>query len=293
MKVSVFEGVSTALITPFDGTRVDYAALKRLIKRQIRLKADSVTVCATTGEAPTLSDSEHKMIIARSVEYAEGKIPIIAGCGSNDTNHAVMMAKFACKVGADGLLMVTPYYNKTTQNGLIAHYFKVADNVDKPIILYNVPCRTGVDIGVETYKKLFSHPNITGVKEASDDLRRLTELSLIDDANVYCGNDDCMLTYFLMGAKGVFSVAANIIPDVIKNIYLLSKGGNAEQAKKLYLKYGNLFKLMFKEVNPIPIKYAMSELNLCRNELRLPLLPMQETAEIDKELNLLAGEISL
>lgn len=293
MKKRIFEGIGTALVTPFkkDG-KVDYDCLKRLIERQIRLNADAVILCGTTGEAPTLSDYEHKKIIETGVNYANGKIPVISGCGSNDTAHAIKMAKFSKSVGADGGLLVTPYYNKTTQNGLIAHYFKIFDSVDLPFIVYNVPSRTGVNIEIETYNYILKHQNCVGVKESSDSLKILSFLtSMNNDVAVYAGNDDSFLPVVAAGGKGVISVISNLIPDKLKKVYKLVKNGETSRAKTLYGRYYKLINLMFSVVNPIPLKYAMSTVKLCDNWLRAPLFAILNDEKIDKELQKLAADI--
>lgn len=291
----LFCGVGTALITPFtDCNKVDYKALKRLIERQIRLNASAIILCGTTGEAPTLSDYEHKRIIEYGVAVCNGKIPVIAGCGSNDTKHAVMMTKFAKSVGADGALIVTPYYNKTTQNGLIVHYFTILDSVDFPLILYNVPTRTGVNIETETYLKLIKHKNVVGIKEAENSLSKIGELSLFaDKISIYAGNDDSLIPIILCGGKGVISVLSNLIPDKVAEVYRLLTNGNIAQAKSIYLRYFRLIKALFCEVNPIPVKYAMSKLSLCKNTLRSPLVKMKCTKVMDNELTRLMEDIVL
>ncbi len=295
MKKPIFEGIGTALVTPFDKRgKVDYDCLKKLIERQIRLNADAIILCGTTGEASTLNDYEHKKILETGVGYVNGRIPVIAGCGSNDTAHAIKMAKFAKSIGADGGLLVTPYYNKTTQNGLIAHYFKIFDSVDMPFIVYNVPSRTGVNIETQTYNCILKHQNCVGVKEASDSLKALGFLTLQDsDVAVYAGNDDSFLPVVAAGGKGVVSVISNLIPDKLKTIYDLVKNGKIGGAKTLYNRYYKLINLMFIAVNPIPIKYAMSKVKLCDNGLRAPLFAIFNDEKIDKELQDLAADITI
>ncbi len=291
---TVFEGVGTALITPFNRNGVDYITLKKLIDRQIRLNAEAIILCGTTGEAPTLSDEEHKRILEFGVMVCDNKIPVIAGCGSNDTKHAIMMTKFAKSIGAAGALIVTPYYNKTTQNGLIAHYLLIADSVDLPLILYNVPSRTGVNIETKTYLELIGHKNIVGIKEAGNSISALGELSLYSDRiSLYAGNDDALIPVTLSGGKGVVSVLSNVIPDKVSKVYRLLKEGRIAEAKAVYAKYLNLIKELFKEVNPIPVKYAMSRLMLCKNLLRAPLMQMENTENLDFELEKLKEDILL
>lgn len=295
MKKILFEGVATALITPFDGYgKVDYAVLKKLIIRQIRLGVNAILVLGTTGEASTLTENEKDKIISVATETAEGKIPIIAGVGSNDTQVAVKRSKRAKILGADGVLAVTPYYNKTTQNGLIAHFFKVAEATELPIILYNVPPRTGMTIENETYAKLFSHPNIVGVKEASDSLKTINYLSLFsDEISIYAGNDNGLIPTVLCGGKGVISVLSNLIPDKLVNIYKNLTKGEIGKAKEEYSKYLNLIEGLFAEVNPVPIKYATAKLKLCDNRLRAPLLPMKDNRLLSIELEKIEEEINL
>lgn len=292
MKNIIFEGVATALITPFNRLgAVDYGSLKRLIKRQIALGANAVVVLGTTGEASTLTEKERDGVISAAVEEANGKVPIIAGVGSNDTAVSLKRNKRAKLLGADGGLAVAPYYNKTTQNGLIAHFFTVADG-GLPIILYNAPSRCGVNIEPETYYELAKHPNIVGVKEAGDSTKNLCELSIISDKlAIYAGNDDSLIPVIGVGGKGVVSVVSNIIPDKLAKIYRLLTGGKAKEGKEEYFKYLKLIKLLFSEVNPIPVKYALSTLGLCDNRLRLPLLKMQNVKPLKKELKNLREEI--
>lgn len=295
MKKILFEGVATALITPFDGCgKVDYAALKKLIIRQIRLGVNAILVLGTTGEASTLTENEKDKIICIATETADGKIPIIAGVGGNDTQVAVKRSKKAKKLGANGVLSVTPYYNKTTQNGLIAHFFKIADATDVPIILYDVPSRTGVTIENETYAKLFTHPNIVGVKEASDSLKTINYLSIFsDEISLYAGNDNGLIPAVTSGGRGVISVLSNLIPGKFVNIYKNLVIGEIKKAKEEYLKYLNLIEGLFKTVNPVPIKYAMAKLKLCDNRLRAPLLPIKEDKLLSIELEKIKEEVSL
>lgn len=292
MKNILFEGVATALITPFNRLGgVDYVSLKKLIKRQIALGVNAVVVLGTTGEASTLSEKERDAVIAAAVETANGKIPIIAGVGSNDTAVSLKRSKRSKLLGADGGLVVSPYYNKTTQNGLIAHFLTVADG-GLPIILYNAPSRCGINIEPETYCELASHPDIVGVKEAGDSVKKLCELSIISDKlAIYAGNDDALIPVIGVGGKGVVSVVSNIIPDKILKIYELLKDGKSKEGKEEYFKYLKLIKSLFSEVNPIPIKYALSLLNLCGNRLRPPLLKMQNVKSLKNEIKRLTEEI--
>ncbi len=295
MKEVVFKGVGTALVTPFCSSgEVDYECLKRLVKRQVRLNADAVIVCGTTGEASTLSVAEHLKVIETAAIAADGKIPIIAGTGSNDTAHAVYMTKTAKSLGVNAALSVTPYYNKTTQNGLIAHYFTICDSACLPIIVYNVPTRTGVDIEVKTYEKLFTHKNIVGVKEASDDLKKITEILTLDsEVCLYSGNDETFLPVVACGGAGVISAAANIIPDKISEIIRLANSKGFDEAKRMYIKYRPIITAQSKILNPIGIKYAMSKLKLCKNVLRAPLLAIKRNAFIDKVIENMRDDIIL
>lgn len=282
------------MVTPFNEYGVDYEKLRSLITRQIALNAKALVILGTTGEVSAISVYEHKKILEFSVNVAGGKTAIIAGCGSNDTRHAIEMTKFSKSVGATAGLSVTPYYNKTTQNGLIAHYFEICDKTDFPLIVYNVPKRTGFDASMETYLKLIENPNIAGIKEASDSAVRLSELSLVSDkVSVYAGNDEVMLPYFLSGAKGVISVVANIIPDKVQTIYDLAKNNKIGEARKEFSKYYGFIKSLSATINPIPVKYAMSKLKLCENRLISPLLPIKYDRVIIKELNKIRGEISV
>lgn len=292
MKNILFEGVATALITPFDRFGgVDYGSLKRLIKRQIDLGANAVVVLGTTGEASTLTDKERDRVISTAVETSNGKIPIIAGVGANDTAVSLKRSKRGKLLGVNGGLAVSPYYNKTTQNGLIAHFLTVADG-GLPIILYNAPSRCGVNIEPETYYELARHPNIVGVKEAGDSVKNLCELSIISDKlAIYAGNDDALIPVIGVGGKGVVSVVSNIIPDKISKICALLKEGKTKEGKEEYCKYLKLIKLLFSEVNPVPIKYALSLLNLCGNRLRLPLLKMENVKSLKNEIKRLTEEI--
>lgn len=295
MTEEVFKGVGTALVTPLSSCgEVDYECLKRLIKRQVRLKADAVIVCGTTGEASTLSVTEHLKVIETAVEAADGKIPIIAGTGSNDTAHAVYMTKMAKSLGVKASLSVTPYYNKTTQNGLIAHYFTICDSADLPIIVYNVPTRTGLDIEVKTYEKLFTDKNIVGVKEASNDLKKITEiLTLKREVCLYAGNDETFLPIAKCGGAGVISAVANIIPDKISEIMRLVNTNNYDEAKRLYIKYKPIITAQSKMLNPIGVKYMMSKLKLCNNVLRAPLLAVKRSPCIDKVIENSGDDIIL
>lgn len=280
MKKPIFTGSAVAIITPFkdNGARIDYEKFEKIINYQIENSTDAIVVCGTTGEAPTLSDPEHISAIKFCCDVVAKRVPVIAGTGSNDTEHAIMLSNEADKIGADALLMVTPYYNKTSQAGLIAHYNHIADNVSLPIILYNVPSRTGVDIKPETYLELSRHPRINATKEANGNISALAQtISLCgDELNVYSGNDDQILPFMALGAKGVISVLSHIVPKVAHDICIEYMNGNIDTAKKLQLDYLDLCNGLFFDVNPIGVKTAM---NLCGwdvGECRLPLVPMNE-----------------
>lgn len=274
----LFLGAATALITPFTKDGVDFTAMGRLIDWQIDEGIDALVVCGTTGEAPTLKDDEHQELIAFTVERVAGRVPVIAGVGSNDTEHAVMMAEFAGEAGADGLLVVTPYYNKTTQRGLIRSYERIADASTKPIILYNVPSRTGVDIQPETYAALADHPMISGIKEANGNISRIVEtMSLVGDRlDLYSGNDDQIVPIMAMGGKGVISVLSNVLPAKTAELCRRFRDGDVAGSATMQKELFPLIKVLFSEVNPIPVKAAMAVMGFCENRVRLPLVEMSE-----------------
>ena len=273
MKTPLFTGSGVAIVTPFRGGEVDYGAFCQLIDWQIESGTDAIIVCGTTGEASTLTPAERRKVIEVCVEQVNRRVPVIAGSGSNNTAHAVELSKEAEKLGADGLLVVTPYYNKATQKGLIRHYFAVADTVETPIIVYNVPSRTGVKCTAETYAILAEHPNINGVKEASGDFALITDTVNLcpADFSVWSGNDEETAEITLLGGRGVISVAANIVPREMHALCELCFNNDFAAAGDLQLKLSALLRALFCEVNPIPVKAAMEELGLCAGELRLPL----------------------
>ncbi|MBQ3952073.1 MAG: 4-hydroxy-tetrahydrodipicolinate synthase [Oscillospiraceae bacterium] len=277
MKKPVFTGSSAAVITPFKNGKIDYDSFKRIIDMQKIAGTSALTVCGTTGEASTLRREERFALVAFAKAFSDN-IPVIAGSGSNSTEHAIQFSLDAEKAGADAVLVVTPYYNKAAQKGLIEHYTAVADSVSIPVIVYNVPSRTGVNFKPETYLELSRHPNINGVKEASGDFWLFTRtLGLCgDELNIWSGNDDVIVPMMSLGAKGVISVAANIIPAEIARLVKLCEDGRFPEAAELQIKYEKLISLLFSEVNPIPVKAAMNELGLCGNELRLPLTEISE-----------------
>ena len=276
MKAPLFTGACTAIVTPFRGGGVDFDAFARLMELQHAGGVDAVVVCGTTGEAATLSLTEQERLYRAAAEKSAGRMRIIAGIGSNDTKHAAYMARAAADAGADGVLMVTPYYNKSTQAGLVEHFAYVADRSPLPLILYNVPSRTGVGIAPETYAILADHPNINGVKEASGDIGAFARTAALcgDRLHFWSGNDSDTVAMMALGAEGVISVASNIVPDVVSRLCRLCAEGNFAAASALNRQYMDLFHILFREVNPIPIKTAMGLLGLCSPEMRLPLVPM-------------------
>jgi len=278
MKTPVFTGSAVALVTPFRGDKIDYEKLDQLIEYHIQNGTDAVVVCATTGESCTQTAEEHLIAIDRAVQTAAGRIKIIGSTGSNDTAHALMMSRNAQSYGVDGLLMVTPYYNKTTQRGLIAHYNYLADNLDTPIILYNVPSRTGVNIEPATYLALSEHPNIAAIKEANGNLSKIVETAALvgDKLDIYSGNDDQIVPILSIGGKGVISVLSNIMPAATSEMCKRWFDGDTAGSTQMQLRLLPLINALFCEVNPIPVKAAMAAMHWCENYLRLPLTPMEE-----------------
>ena len=278
MKAPVFEGVATALITPLNENGIDYNAFARLIDWQINEGINALVVCGTTGESSTLTDKEHKSAIEFAVNEVGGRIPVIAGTGSNDTAYALELTDFSCKAGVDGVLVVTPYYNKATQNGLFKMFTEIADRAAAPVILYNVPSRTGVNIAPETVARLSKHPNISGIKEAGGNISAVAEIAALcgDDINIYSGNDDQTVPIMSLGGKGCISVLSNLLPHNTAQMCKKMLAGDTKGALDLQLKYLPLIKALFCEVNPIPVKAAMAAMGYCENYLRLPLTPMEE-----------------
>ena len=289
MKPKVFTGAATALITPMneDGS-VNFKHLRTLVKSQISSGIDSLVICGTTGEKSTLKYDEHLKVIETAVEAAEQRVPIIAGTGSNDTVYTVDLCNDADKIGADAFLMVTPYYNKASQDGLVAHYSYIANRVNKPIILYNVPSRTGVDIEPKTYKRLAKLKNIVATKEASGNLSKVAETAYLcgDDLWIYSGNDDQIVPIMSLGGLGVISVISNIIPAEIHNLCQNFWVGNIKTATAAQIKYMGLIKALFCDVNPVPVKTAMNLLGMNAGPCRLPLYPMS-----DENLNFLIEKL--
>lgn len=283
MKDIIFRGSATAIVTPFDKEgRIDYTSFKKLIDFQIENKTDAVVVCGTTGESPTLTREESLELIECAVKYVNKRIPIIAGSGSNDTKKTVDMSKEVEKLGVDGLLILTPYYNKTSQSGLYEHYKAVSGSVSKPIILYNVPSRTGMSITAQTYKKLCEIDNIVAAKEASGNLSLVAQIRALckDNLNIYSGVDDQIVPTLSLGGIGVISVASNIIPKVVHDICDFYLSGDVDQSRDLQLEYLDLINCLFLDVNPIPVKYALNlmgyQVGGCRG-------PLYEIDEIPRE----------
>ena len=274
----IFTGAATALVTPLTPAGVDYKNFERLINWQIDSGIDALVICGTTGECSTLSDEEHREVLEFAVKVARGRVPMIAGTGSNDTAYAIDLTRHACEMGYDAMLIVTPYYNKATQRGLIASFRAIADASTKPCILYNVPSRTGVNIEPETYLALFEHPRICAVKEANSNISKIVETMALcgDKLDLYSGNDDQITPLLSVGAKGVISVLSNLIPKETGDICKKFFAGDVAGSAALQFKYMSLINALFCEVNPIPVKAAMAAMGYCDNYLRLPLTPMEE-----------------
>ena len=276
MKQPVFTGVCTALVTPFLGSSINYPMLEQLLKRQMEAGIETVVLCGTTGESPTLTDSEKIEIFRRAKQYVGDNCKILAGTGSNNTEHAVMLSKAAEAVGADGLLVVTPYYNKATSEGLLAHYSAIAGAVHIPVIAYNVPSRTGVDIPVEVYACLAKIPNLAGVKEASNDIRKIAKIreACPPDFTVWSGNDDQIAAVMALGGQGVVSVLSNVAPLETQALAEAALNGDFDTAADLQIRLLPLIEALFCEVNPIPVKAAMKLIGYDCGGCRLPLTPM-------------------
>ena len=273
MKQPIFTGSGTAIITPFTSDSVDYPALRRIIDFQLLGQTDAIIVCGTTGEAATMSYVERMRTIETTVRHVDGRIPVIAGTGSNSTENAITLSKDAALAGVDGLLVVTPYYNKATQAGLVQHYYAIADAVGLPVIVYHVPSRTGVTIAAETYAELALHPNIIGVKEASGNfgLVQKTRELCPQDFYLWSGNDEDTAAICLFGGKGVISVAANVVPREMHDLTAACLRGDFAEAGQMQLQLRQLIEALFCEVNPIPVKTALHLMGYCQDILRLPL----------------------
>ena len=282
MKKTIFTGVATALITPFDKNgKIDYDKFGKLVEDQIKAGINALVVCGTTGEASTLTDEEHRDAISFVVKKTAGRVPVIAGTGSNDTEYAIGLTKHACEEGADAVLLVTPYYNKATQKGLIRMYTEIADASDKPVIIYNVPSRTGVNIEPSTYLALADHPNIVAIKEANGNISKIAETCLLvgDKLDIYSGNDDQIVPILALGGKGVISVLSNVVPEKTVDICKKFFDGDIKGSRDLQLELLPLTNALFSEVNPIPAKCAMAHMGYTENVLRSPLYPMESDKE--------------
>lgn len=278
MSKTIFRGAATALITPTTESGIDYEAYGRFIEWQISEGIDALCVAVTTGESATMSDEEQKAVISYAVEKVAGRVPVIAGTGSNNTQHAVELSRFASSEGADGLLVVTPYYNKCTQAGLIKVFETIAEASEKPLILYNVPSRTGVNIAPATYEALADNDNIAGIKEANGDITSVADTAMLTKGklDIYSGNDDQIVPILSLGGSGVISVLANVVPKHTSELCRRFFEGDVEGSRRLQLEYLPLIHALFSEVNPIPVKAAMADMGYCENYLRLPLTVMSE-----------------
>ena len=277
-KARVFTGVGTALITPFTETgAVDYENFGPLIDWQIDNGVDALIIAGTSGEGSTLSDQEHKDVVEFAAKRVDGRVPVIAGTGSNDTAYGLQLTKACCDYGVDGVLLVTPYYNKATQDGLVRLYYEYADAATAPVILYNVPSRTGVNISPDTYERLAEHENIVAVKEASGNISQIVELKsrVGDDLDLYSGNDDQIIPLMSVGGIGVISVLSNLLPRQTHEMCMAYLEGDTQKAMEMQFHYFDLIKSLFCQVNPIPVKAAMSYMGFCENYVRSPLYPME------------------
>lgn len=277
MKKVIFRGAGVAIVTPFTADGINFPEFGRLIDDQIAHGTDAIIVAGTTGEAATMNDVEHKEAIKFTVDRVKKRVPVIAGTGSNDTSYAIHLSQYAERAGADGLLLVTPYYNKCTQKGLVGHFQAIADSVNIPCILYDVPSRTGVSIKLTTYVELAKHPNIVAVKEANGDLSSILRLrhACGDELAVYSGNDDQIVPILSLGGQGVISVLSNVAPQATHDMCQLYFDGDVERARDLQIAYTDLIDALFSEVNPIPVKTAMRLIGWAAGPLRSPLSEME------------------
>lgn len=277
----VFTGAATALITPLNKDGVDYPKFKELIEWQIAEGINALVIAGTSGEASTLTDEEHREVLKFAVDTVAGRVPVIAGTGSNDTAYAIDLTKYACEIGCDAMLVVTPYYNKATQKGLIKMFTAIADASTKPVILYNVPSRTGVNIEPSTYLALSKHPMITGIKEANGQIDKIVETMALcgDSLDLYSGNDDQIIPLMSVGGKGVISVLSNVLPK--KTVEMCDKffAGDIKGAAQMQFDMFGLIKALFSEVNPIPAKAAMAAMGFCEDYVRLPLTSMEDSTK--------------
>ena len=276
MKKEIFKGAGTAISTPFEGGEVNYKAYDRLLDYQLDNDTDAIIVCGTTGESATMDIDERKRLIEHTVLRASGRAKVIAGTGGNNTKEAIAMSKFADSIGVDGLLVVTPYYNKATQDGLVKHYKLIANSVNTPIIAYNVPSRTGVNITPETCKKLSEIPNINAIKEASGNISQVAKIAALcgDNLNIYSGNDDQIIPVLALGGKGVISVLSNVMPFYTHQMVMEYLDGHIDSARQMQLDVLDLCEALFSEVNPIPVKEALNQMGFDFGEPRMPLTQM-------------------
>lgn len=274
----LFKGSGVAIVTPFNEYGIDLPKLGELLEWHVEQGTDAIIVCGTTGESPTMTDDEKKAVFKYTVEKISGRLPVIAGTGTYDTHHSIQLSKYAENIGCDGVLCVTPYYNKTTQKGLIAHYTAIADAINIPVIVYNVPGRTGLNVNADTLKTLSYHKNIAAVKEASGNISQIVEIGTFcrDDFYMYSGNDDQVVPLLSVGGIGVISVVANIAPKEMHDMVMSYLNGDTKHAMELQLKIKPLNDALFVEVNPIPVKTAMNLLGFNVGALRLPLVDMTD-----------------
>lgn len=275
----IFKGSGVAIVTPFTNNEIDYDRLGKLIDWHIEQGTDAIVICGTTGETPCISDEEQQEEIRFAVKKVNGRVPVVAGTGSNSTYHAVEMSRFASEVGVDAILVMNPYYNKGTQKGIVKHFEAINDSVECPIIVYNVPGRTGCNIKVETIVELSKLKNVHAVKEASSDIVQIAEIARLcgKDFAIYSGNDNQVVPILSLGGSGVISVSANIIPADMSNMVHLYHQGKVQESLDLQLKMNGLNKALFLEANPIPVKAAMKLMDMDSGELRMPLTPMEES----------------
>lgn len=277
---TIFTGSCVALVTPFKNNQIDYDHFKELIDWHIDNHTDALLIAGTTGETSTLTDEEHLKLLEVAGEHIAGRVPYIAGSGSNDTAYSIMLSQHAEKCGADAVLIINPYYNKSTQRGIVAHVKAIADAITVPVIIYNVPSRTGLNITVNTFKALSAIPNVQAVKEASGDISQITAIAEeCPGLDIYCGNDDHIIPVMSVGGKGVISVSANIIPKDMHDLTQAALDGDWDKARELQLKSNVINRAMFYETNPIPVKTAMKLLNTDTGEMRMPLIEMEEANE--------------
>lgn len=276
--MSLFKGAGTALVTPYVNGEIDFDKYGELIDWQIESGIDAIVAAGTTGEAATMSDAEHKSLMKFTVEKVNGRVPVIVGTGSNDTQYGLQLSQYAEQVGVDGLLMVTPYYNKSTQTAIVKHFEYIADRVNTPIILYNVPGRTGFNIGVDAVVELSKHKNIVAIKEASGNISYLAQLAsrIDDDFDIYSGNDDMIVPLLSLGGKGVISVVSNVLPKETHDMVMHFLNGDIEKAREIQLRLNGFINALFIETNPIPVKTCLNLLGYKVGDLRLPLAEMED-----------------